>query len=62
MATRRSTMATALILANEMERVLADIDADYGGEVSSSWDMACFLSLVACCQHSLLARISHTTD
>jgi hypothetical protein len=37
---------TALILANEMERVLADIDADYGGEVSSSWDMACLLSLV----------------
>jgi len=26
---------TALILANDVERVLADIDADYGGEVSS---------------------------
>src|ERR1700730_5069184 len=26
---------TALILANDVERVLADIDADYGGAVSS---------------------------
>src|SRR4029077_8130078 len=37
---------TALILANDVERVLADIDADYGGEVSSFCDMACSLSSV----------------
>src|SRR5258708_40294350 len=37
---------TALILANDVERVLADIDADYGGDVSSFCDMACSLSSV----------------
>jgi hypothetical protein len=37
---------TALILAYNVERVLADIDADYGGRVSSFCDMACSLSSV----------------
>src|SRR6516162_4347591 len=36
---------TALILADDVERVLADIDADYGGQ-SSFCDMVCSLSSV----------------
>src|SRR6516165_384093 len=50
---------TALILANDVERVLADIDADYGGRVvefSVTWRAPVF---GAPCQHSLQAGREH---
>ena len=49
---------TAPILANDVERVLADIDADYGGR-SVDCDMGVLLVFGAPCQHSLLAGRKH---
>src|SRR5262245_65740327 len=43
----RSTIVTVLILANDVERVLADIDADYGGRSVELFLHGVALSLVA---------------
>jgi hypothetical protein len=51
--------AGALILANDVERVLADIDADYGGQSVEFLRYRVFLVSGAPCQHSLRAGREH---
>src|SRR5713101_9816321 len=50
---------TALILANDVERVLADIDADYGGRSVEFLLHGVLLVFGAPCQYSLLAGREH---
>src|ERR1700730_19002890 len=50
---------TALILADDVERVLADIDADYGGRSVELLRHGVLLLFGAPCQHSLLAGREH---
>jgi hypothetical protein len=49
----------ARIVANDVERVLADIDADHAIAVLSIWDMTCSLSLAPLCQLRLLGGRSN---
>src|SRR4030081_3958880 len=50
---------TALILANDVERVLADIDADYGGRGVEFLRHGVLLVLSAPCQLLVLAGPEH---
>src|SRR5216684_2730138 len=50
---------TALILANDVERVLADIDADYGGRSVEFLRHGVLLVLSAPCQLLVLAGPEH---
>jgi hypothetical protein len=58
----RSTDGAARIGANDVERVLADIDADHAIAVLSVWDMTCSLSLAPLCQLRLLAGQEQRPD